>query len=289
MMSNEHIMMSEAPQAPSAATKGDLVQVGGMALRDGVLLQSETNWAAAVRLPDGTIALHSGTKKQWPGHVLVSRVPVMRGVMRLAESGAMLPRLRREAGVAILPQEDPRLLTAAAGSALGTLMLRRRGVRGPAVLRETAIAALSLAPALLALRSSDIARFHGAEHKSVAAYESGGPADAAAKEHERCGSNLVLPLMLTNLASGVVLRSLGKERRPLPVLVAGLVSIGSAVELFGWMVRHKGHPLADMLRAPGIELQRLFTTREPSHDQLDVAQAALTELLRVEGALVPEA
>jgi uncharacterized protein YqhQ len=263
--------------------KGDAVQVGGMALRDGVLLQSELNWAAAIRLPDGTIAVHSGPKTLLPGRDRLSHVPVLRGVVKLIESGAMLPRLRRESGARILPQEDPRLVAATAGSALGTLLLRRGDGRAP-LLRETAVALLSLAPALLALRTSELSRFHGAEHKSVAAYEGGGSAETAAKEHERCGSNLVAPLLLTNIVSGVVLRRLGRERRPLPVLVAGIASLGSAVELFGWMVHHKGNPLADALRTPGIALQKLFTTREPRHDQLDVAQAALDQLLALEGA-----
>jgi uncharacterized protein YqhQ len=49
------------------------------------------------------------------------------------------------------------------------------------------------------------------------------------------------------------------------------------------MARHHGHPLADLLRAPGLTIQRLLTTREPSGEQLDIAQSALEELLRVEG------
>jgi uncharacterized protein YqhQ len=68
------------------------------------------------------------------------------------------------------------------------------------------------------------------------------------------------------------------------VLVAGLVSIGSAVELFAWMARHQEHPLAGLLRSPGVQVQKLVTTRDPSPEQLDVAQAALSELLRLEGA-----
>ena len=143
---------------------------------------------------------------------------------------------------------------------------------------------MSLAPVLLALRDSELSRFHGAEHKSVAAYETGGAATQAAKEHERCGSNLLGPLVITNLAANVMLRRTGKQSRPVPVLVAGLASIGTAAELFAWMARHRGNPVADLLRRPGIELQRRFTTSEPSEDQLDVAQAALQELMRLEGA-----
>jgi uncharacterized protein YqhQ len=49
------------------------------------------------------------------------------------------------------------------------------------------------------------------------------------------------------------------------------------------MAGHRGHPLADLLRVPGLTIQRLLTTREPTGEQLDVAQAALEELLRREG------
>jgi uncharacterized protein YqhQ len=259
----------------------DLV-LGGMALRDGVLLQSERHWAAAVRLPDGTLRVRSGPKRRLPGSGTLSRVPVARGVLRLGEAAGVLPALRREMGLPVLPQEDPRLLAAAAGSAAATLLLRRSG-KGSPVLRELAVAALTLGPALLAVRDSELSRMHGAEHKSIGAYETGTEADEAAKEHDRCGSNLIGPLLVTNTLGNVVLARFGKQRNPLAVLIAGLVSVGSAVELFAWMARHQGHPLADMLRTPGLQVQKLFTTRDPSPEQLDVAQAALGELLRLEG------
>ena len=280
--------VEDAPPQPQAnaatpASRPAALHLGGMALRDGVMLQSERRWAAAVRKPDGRIAVYSGDKTRLPGHELLTRVPVVRGLARLAESMAVLPGLRRRVGAPVLPQEDPRLLAATAAGALGTVFLRRSR-RGSPVAREAAIMGLSLAPALLALRDSELSRFHGAEHKSVAAYETGAAAPQAAKEHERCGSNLVGPLVITNLATNMMLRRAGRQSRPLPVLIAGLASIGTAVELFAWMARHRGNPVADVLRRPGLELQRRFTTSEPSQDQLDVAQAALKELVRLEGA-----
>lgn len=257
------------------------VQLGGMALRDGVLLQSERFWAAAVRTPEGKVAVTSGAKWLLPGREAMQRVPVLRGVARLGEALAVLPAVRRETGGPVLPQEDPRLLGATLVSALATLAVRTGGRRHP-VLRELTAAGISLAPVLLALRDSRLARYHGAEHKSVAAYEHGGEPAAAHKEHERCGSNLLAPMLVTNVAGNMVLRAAGKERKPLATLVAGLVSIGTAMELFGWMARHQDHPLARTMRLPGIELQRLFTTSEPTEDQLDVANEALRELLRLE-------
>jgi uncharacterized protein YqhQ len=261
--------------------KADLV-LGGMALRDGVLLQSEHHWAAAVRLPDGTLRVRSGPRNHLRGSKALAQVPVARGLVRLGEAASVLPRLRREMGLPVLPQEDPRLLAATAGSAAATLLLRKSG-RGSPLLRELAVAALTLGPALLAIRDSELSRMHGAEHMSVGGYEAGIAADEASKEHARCGSNLIGPMLMTTTVGNVVLARLGKDKNPLAVLVAGLVSIGSAVELFAWMARHQGHPLADILRTPGVQVQKLFTTRDPSPEQLDVAQAALTELLRREG------
>jgi uncharacterized protein YqhQ len=259
------------------------VTLGGMALRDGVLLQSERFWAAAVRSRGGGVSVASGRKAKMPGGESLQRVPVVRGLVRLGESLAVLPAVRRATGTRVLPQEDPRMLAATAVSAVSILALRSTR-RGSPLLKELAAAGLSLAPVLLLLRDSRLAHYHGAEHKSVAAYESGLDMATASKEHARCGSNLIVPMMVTSIGSNLVLRAAGKERNPLATLVAGLASIGAAMELFSWMARHQDHPLARALRLPGIEMQRMFTTSEPSTEQLDVAQLALEELLRLEEA-----
>jgi uncharacterized protein YqhQ len=258
------------------------MQLGGMALRDGVLLQSDGYWAAAVREESGGIRVVSGPKIKLPGREILRHVPVVRGVTRLGEALAVLPSVRRATGGPVLPQEDPRLLAATAASAAATLALRATG-KGSPLLRELAVAGVSLAPVLLALRDSKLSRYHGAEHKSVAAYESGGDVGAAEKEHTRCGTNLVAPMMATSLATSLLLRAAGKERQPLATFIAGLVSIGTAMEVFSWMARHQDHPLARTLGRPGLEMQRLFTTSEPTEGQLDVADRALKELLRLEG------
>ncbi len=262
------------------------VQLGGMALRDGVLLLSERSWAAAVREGDGEVRVHSGRRVLLPGRDRMARVPLLRGMAKLAESMAVLPAVRREVGVPVLPHEDPKILAyAAVGSVASTALRRSKG--GSPLVKELLISAFSLGPAMLAVRDSRLSSFHGAEHKSIAGYETGQGAAGSAKEHTRCGTNLLAPLAITSVASNMALRRAGAERQPLAVLAAGLVSIGSAVEMFSWMARHEGHPLAELLRKPGIQLQRLVTTREPSADQLDVAEAALAELLRLDGEPAP--
>ena len=257
------------------------MQLGGMALRDGVLLLSDRFWAAAVREADGDVHVHSGRRVQLPGRDRMAKVPLLRGMAKLAESMAVLPDVRREVGVPVLPHEDPRILAyATAGSVASTLLRRSR--RGSPLLKELMVTVFSLGPAMLAVRDSRLSAFHGAEHKSIAGYETGDDAADSAREHTRCGTNLLAPLAITSVVSNLALRRAGAERQPLAVLAAGLVSIGGAVEMFSWMARHEGHPLAELLRRPGIQLQHVLTTREPSEDQLDVAQAALTELLRLE-------
>lgn len=281
--------MSEPVEAapPADEGRGGLLQLGGMALRDGVLLQSPTFWAAAVRDDAGDVRVTSGRKTQLPGRERLQRIPLARGLVRIGEALAVLPAVRRATGMPVLPQEDPRLLAASLGSAAVAVALRRGGRRAP-LARELAIAGASLLPVFLAMRDSRLSRYHGAEHKSLAAFEDGGGLDdaslrAAEREHARCGTNLVAPLVLTNMGAGLLLRAAGRERQPLATLVAGLVSLGTAMEVFSWMARHQGHPLAGALGRPGIELQRLFTTSEPTDDQLDVAHIALQELLRLEG------
>jgi uncharacterized protein YqhQ len=281
-------MSEHGEAAPPADERAQApLQLGGMALRDGVLLQSPTHWAAAVRDDAGGIKVSSGRKTQLPGRERLQGIPLARGLVRLGEALAVLPAVRRATGVPVLPQEDPRLLAASLGSAAVSVALRRGGSRAP-VARELVIAGASLLPVFLAMRDTKLSRYHGAEHKSVAAFESGEVDDAslreAEREHARCGTNLVAPLVLTNIGAGLLLRAAGRERQPLATLVAGLVSLGTAMEVFSWMARHQGHPLAGALGRPGIELQRLFTTSEPTDDQLDVAHVALQEVLRLEGA-----
>jgi hypothetical protein len=205
------------------------VQIGGMALRDGVLLQSDRYWASAVRVDDGTVKITSGAKTPIPGQDALRQVPLVRGLARLAESLAVLPAVRRANGKPVLPQEDPRLLAATAASAVATVALRGTR-RGSPLLKEIAVAGISLAPLLLMLRDSRLARYHGAEHKSIAAYEGGVDAAGADKEHARCGSNLIAPMLLTSVATSLVLRAAGRERQPLATFVGGLVSIGTAME-----------------------------------------------------------
>lgn len=274
--------MSEQDDTSGASGSGAAdMQVGGMALRDGVLFIAGEHWAAAVRRPGGGIVTRSGRRPLVPGRGTLGRLPLLRGVSRLAESIVVLPAVRRELGP-VLPQEDPRIFAAAGAGALAGTVLRRSR-RGSPIAKESLVALLTLAPALLALRDSRVSAYHGAEHKSVAASETGEPAGVQRKEHIRCGSMLVAPLLATSALGNLLLRRLGADRNPAAVLTVGIVSLGAAVEVFSWAARNDGHPVAELIKRPGLQLQRMATTSEPDDRQLEVAEAAVTELLRLEG------
>jgi uncharacterized protein YqhQ len=262
----------------SPVAEGKL-RLGGMALRNGLLVHGPTHWAAAVRDDAGEIRAASGRK---PRLRAVDGVPGARGVIRLGEAFVVIPLVKRALPAAKLPFESPSVLAVAAGASLTGALLRRR-VSG--AVGEVAAATLSLAPAVLALRGGELAAYHGVEHKAIAAYESpdeGADAADAAKEHDRCGSHLVTPMLAANVAGALLVRRV--LERPGPMVGAGVAvaSTAVAVEVFGWCERNAGTPVARALRRPGFELQRLLGTREPDERQLEVGRAALAEILRVE-------
>jgi uncharacterized protein YqhQ len=252
-----------------------------MALRNGLLVHGPTHWAASVRRRDGTIATASGRKPRLKGF---EKVPAARGVIRLGEAMLVIPLVKRALPEAQLPFQDARVLGSMAAATAGGRLIRSRG-SGPGI--EAVAAAISLLPSVVALKGGDLAAYHGVEHKSIAAYETGA-ADAAdaAKEHDRCGSHLMAPLLSLNLAGGALLKRALDRPGPAAQLAVGIASLGLAVEVFVWSERHAGSRTARALRRPGHELQRLLGTREPTERQLEVGSAALAEILRVEAEAV---
>jgi uncharacterized protein YqhQ len=259
-------------------TEDKKLRLGGMALRNGLLVHGPAHWAAAVRRDDGTIGVASGRKPRVTG--VVTDVPGVRGVIRLGEAMAVIPLVKRALPEARLPWQDATVASAVAVAAVGGAALRRRlkGAGG-----EAAIAALSIVPSLVALRGGDLAAYHGVEHKAIGAYEQDSEdARDATKEHDRCGSHLMAPMLAANLAGTVLLRRAMERPSPAANAAVQLASLGAAVEVFAWSERHADTATARALRRPGHELQRVLGTREPTDEQLEVGRAALDEILRVE-------
>jgi uncharacterized protein YqhQ len=246
-----------------------------MALANGVLVHGPTAWACAVRLPDGTLRVASAPKRFRSADV---ESPLLRGPAKLAEVFLLLPEVRRNLPEARLPFEKPRVLTAMVASAAIAGLARGSRSLTPAA-QEVVATVASLAPAALALRGGELAAYHGAEHISIGTYEHG---EAREKEHERCGSHLLGPLLATMAVGNALAARAPAHLRSLARGAATLGAVAASTEIFNWMVRHPDNRLSKALAKPGHELQHRLATAEPTCEQLEVAEAALAACLRLE-------
>jgi Protein of unknown function (DUF1385) len=185
-----------------------------------------------------------------------------------------------------LPFEDRGVLAAVVASLALSGALRRRRPADPsaagATAREAAVALLGALPALAALRDRDLASYHGVEHKAIGAYEVGADPIEVPKEHRRCGSNLIAPMLLLSVAGQVLVERLVDDPGPVTRGLAGVAGVGAAVELFVFAERNPSSPIGRAVHGPGHEIQRLLSTREPTPEQLEVGRVALQEVLRAE-------
>jgi uncharacterized protein YqhQ len=251
------------------------VRLGGMALANGVLVHGPTSWACAIRGEDGELKVVAKRKR-----LRASRVqnPLLRGPVRLLDALAIIPEIRHALPEAKLPFQRPAVLAAMLGSATVVKIMRGSPSVGPAA-QELVGGLLSVAPAALALRGSDVAAYHGAEHISIGSYEQG---KRAAKEHNRCGSHLIGPLLATTAIGNTLASRAPAHLRGPARLGAQLAALAASTEIFGWMVRNPENRLARALAKPGHELQHRLATAEPAPEQIEVAEAALAACLALE-------
>jgi uncharacterized protein YqhQ len=251
-------------------------RLGGMALANGVLVHGPTSWACAIRTDDGELKVVARKKR-----VLGSRfqTPLMRGPAKLVESVAFLPELK-----AALPEAKlPFARRSVAGAVLGSVLVIQgvRRSRLSDVAKEFVAGLLSLAPAVLSLREGEVAAYHGAEHITIGSYEHG---TDRAKEHERCGTHLVGPLIATTAAANAIASKAPARLRSTARAAAALGSLAASTEIFAWMQRHPDHLVARALAKPGHEFQHRVATDEPTREQLEVAEAALRACVELEDA-----
>jgi uncharacterized protein YqhQ len=292
--------------------------IGGQAVLEGVMMRSPSNWALAVRKPDGEIAevnrpIRSVMARHW-----FFRLPIVRGIIALGESLAIGFRaLAISANYAAQEEgEDGEVQTELSRGALifafaiaigFALMLFKVtpalitswlpiDTTGWFVVVEGLIrVALFIAYLLVISLLPDLRRvfqYHAAEHKVINAYEAGEELVPERVQrfsliHPRCGTAFLLWVMVIAI---FVFAFLG--RPPLPWLIASRILLlpliaGLAYELIRFAGKHTGNRVLMTLLAPGLWLQRL-TTREPSLDQLEVSIRALKDVLRLEGRITPD-
>jgi uncharacterized protein YqhQ len=270
------------------------------------MMRAPKGWSVAVRRPDGVIEARSEELPRLSARSRWAKVPFIRGVLVLVESLNLGMRAlswsAQKAGDEDEEEIKPHHIAGAMAIALvlfiGLFMilplLVARGAEG--VFGESTILfnivdgvvriALFVGYIWAIGRSEEIARvfmFHGAEHKTIHAYEAGDPLAIGAIQkysprHPRCGTNFLLIVILLAI---VVFTALG---RPGWVwLVASRIVFIPVIAGIAYEILKLASDRAWMSLAsrPGIWLQRL-TTREPTDDQVEVAIAALLSALHPE-------
>jgi uncharacterized protein YqhQ len=286
--------------------------VGGQAVLEGVMMRGVSTWAVAVRKPEGEIEITSEPLVSWAKRHRVLRWPVIRGVVALAESLKIGFRALGISANAQLVEEDGSEPEPIGGFTWGLTialsLVLAIGLFFVVPVSATSLIKDWLGSALLfwlvegVLRTAifigyivaisrlpDLRRvfeYHGAEHKTISAYEADDelvPERAArySRLHPRCGTSFLLIVMVLAI---FVFAPIGLPEWYWLVLsrILGIPLIaGLSYEVIKWAGKHRRKRWVRAVMWPGLMLQNL-TTREPDHDQLEVAIEALNAVLAVE-------
>ena len=278
------------------------------------MMRGASNWAVAVRKPDGDIAeVHQPIKSPMARH-WIFRLPVIRGVVALGESlaigfralaisanyaaaaettegeeeevSAELTRAQLIFAFAIaigfavlLFKVSPALITDWIGIKAGWFVIVEGGIR--VTIFVLYLSLISLFPDL-----RRVFQYHAAEHKAINAYEAGEELKPEIVQrysliHPRCGTAFLLWVMVIAI---FVFAFFGRPHWYWLIATRILllpVIAGIAYELIRFAGKHQDNRVLMSLLAPGMWLQRL-TTREPSLDQIEVSIRALKEVLLLE-------
>ncbi|MDX6616694.1 MAG: hypothetical protein QOD60_1785, partial [Solirubrobacterales bacterium] len=90
------------------------------------------------------------------------------------------------------------------------------------------------------------------------------------------------PLLIFSALGQLLIERTLEKPGPVARAAVGIGSIGLAAELFAWSERNSEKTLARAYRRPGHEIQRYVATKEPTEEQIEVGEAAMAEILRVE-------
>ncbi|MGZ4836841.1 MAG: DUF1385 domain-containing protein [Terriglobales bacterium] len=307
-----------AVQLLPALESGEETLVGGQAVLEGVMMRSPHAWGICVRRSDGTIASHSETlerpseKHKWMGW------PVIRGVVTLGQAmGLGFRALRYSANVALdeVPAGKSVKKLEINGWVAALNILFSLGffifmykfvplvattelkqhvspVFGNQIVFNVVDGVIRLALFLLLIWATSlwadlrrVYQYHGAEHKTVFAFEAQDPLTPASVQkyvtwHPRCGTSFLMAVMLISIAvyTAIPVHTFAARfliRVALLPLIAGV-----SYEIIRFAAKHRGSLFA-VMTAPGLWLQRI-TTQPPSDDQVECAIGALNRAMELE-------
>ena len=291
------------------------INIGGQAVIEGVLMRAPRSLAIAVRRPGGEIVVKKEEVIPLSERFPIVKLPVVRGAVALFSSLITgIKALNFSANEAMVEEEkegdDKQELsswamagTMAVAFGFGILLffilplyltkLLTPLIGSSNIVFNLVDGVIRVGVFLLYIydisRMNDIQRvfqYHGAEHKSIFAFEAG---DELTVEnvrkysclHPRCGTSFLLIVMLVSIVVFSLIPKLwpfylkAGSRIVLLPLIAGL-----SYELLKWSAKNDQSPIVKLLIAPGLGLQRL-TTREPDDSQLEVAIRSMEEALEI--------
>ncbi len=305
--------MKKETHADAACRLG---RVGGQAVLEGVMMKCGERTALAVREESGKLTVESGTFSPIRNKYKILGWPILRGVTNFAESMLLsyktLMRSAELLGIDDAEEESkaeawlrkkfgdkligffgglamvlgvllaltlfmylPSLLTSLLDGLVGGLGWFRNLIEG---LMKIAIFVAYVSLCSLQKDMRRTFEYHGAEHKSIACYESGReltPENAmvCTRFHPRCGTSFIFViLILSILVNSLIPWGNLSFRFLLKLLLLPLI-VGLGFEFITYAGKHQ-NSFTKILSAPGLWMQRI-TTKEPDESQLEVAIAAL--------------
>jgi uncharacterized protein YqhQ len=285
--------------------------IGGQAVLEGVMMRGPKTWSVACRKPDESITIDHFPLPNYHERWAILRLPLLRGMLVLVESLLIgIRALMISANHAIDEEEEqlsdkqlagtlffamavfsgifivlPVFFTGLVESLLGTSFEENQPFLFNLI--EGAIR-LAMFVGYLAIIGTfkDVRRvfqYHGAEHKTIYAYENGDPLDAHAIDekyptlHVRCGTNFLFIVLFLTIISHFFM-DLFITTALLPRIAIRLAAVpllaGISYEAIKFASRNEGSKIFHALMIPGLALQKI-TTKPPTIDQIEVAIAAM--------------
>jgi len=294
-------------------TEGKNFQIGGQAVIEGVMMKSKNFWSLAVRQPDNNIST-----KLYKSVSIIKKYPVLglafiRGIVILMET-MMIGFKALSYSVNEATEEEIKFSKKEMAVSIIVAVLFSVGVFFviPTLIGKSFSSFFAnsvvynfmeglirisffLAYVLLISLLKDIKRlfqYHGAEHKTIQAYESGeelkpGNVKKYSRLHMRCGTSFLLIVMVVSI---LVFALLGKQTimwRIVSRILLIPVIAGISYELIKIAGKFSKYKIVNIIFYPGLLLQKI-TTREPDDSQIEVGIKAFNKVLEAEERLTAE-
>jgi uncharacterized protein YqhQ len=280
---------------------------GGQAVLEGVMMRGRDHWAIAVRKPSGDMHIEGHDIESIAKRYRIFRIPGFRGIIALGQAlGIGIKALTISANQSaeeeekLTPRQMAFSMTIALVIFIGVFVVFPAVVSNFAKERVSSGILLNVAEGIFRVllflgylwligRMKEIRRvfqYHGAEHKTIAAYENDAPlvpeeVDKFSTLHVRCGTNFLLIVMILTIFVFAIFGTPGLAWRIGSRLLAIPLIAGLAFELLRLGAKYHRSLVMRILMAPGLWLQKI-TTKPPSEDQIEIAIASFEKVLDME-------